>query len=154
LDHLVGAFAHAQDLTRSKCNDGIRCFFDVFYQVRVKNQWLVIETGEADHKGSLTISAGTCKSLIANKDRPIRLTEAHMTLFHGLREPSRTAQIQTPGEARRQVHALSTFEEERQEVLASVLQSLAVEVPDPDRTAACFQLLRHLTGPHRTTPYR
>lgn len=77
-----------------------------------------------------------------------------MTSFHGLREPSWTAQIQIHGEACRLVPAFSTFEEERQEVLASILQSLAVEVPDPDRTAACYHLLRHLTSPQGTTPYR
>jgi len=45
---------------------------------------------------------------------------------------------------RRQKTALSTLEEERREVLASVLLSLATEAPDPDRTAACFRLLEHL----------
>ncbi len=40
--------------------------------------------------------------------------------------------------------AVSTFEEERREVLASVLFSLAVEPPDADRKAACVHLLRHL----------
>jgi hypothetical protein len=40
---------------------------------------------------------------------------------------------------------LSTFEEERREALASVLVSLAIDAPDPDRTAACHYLLRHLT---------
>jgi len=39
---------------------------------------------------------------------------------------------------------VSTFEEERREVLASVLHSLATEAPDPDRTAACVHLLGHL----------
>jgi hypothetical protein len=50
--------------------------------------------------------------------------------------------------------ALSTFEEERREVLASVLHSLSTEAPDPDRTAACFHLLRHLTqtGPWDGAP--
>jgi hypothetical protein len=40
--------------------------------------------------------------------------------------------------------AVATFDEERREVLASVLLSLAVEAPDPDRKAACVHLLRHL----------
>ena len=47
----------------------------------------------------------------------------------------------------------STFEEERQEVLASVLQSVVADAKDPDRTAACFHLLRHLTSPHSAAPY-
>jgi hypothetical protein len=41
--------------------------------------------------------------------------------------------------------ALSTFEEERREALASVLDSLGREAADPDRRAACFELLQHLT---------
>jgi hypothetical protein len=48
-------------------------------------------------------------------------------------------------DTRRPAPGLSTFEEERREVLASVLDSLATEAPDPDRTAACLHLLRHLT---------
>jgi hypothetical protein len=49
-----------------------------------------------------------------------------------------------PGETRRLEPTLSTFEEERREALASVLHSLATEAPDPDRTAACCDLLWHL----------
>jgi hypothetical protein len=51
----------------------------------------------------------------------------------------------TPGDTRRLEPTISTFEEERREALASVLHSLATEAPDPDRTAACLHLLRHLT---------
>jgi hypothetical protein len=49
-----------------------------------------------------------------------------------------------PRDRRRVEPRLSTFDEEWREALASVLHSLATEAPDPDRTAACFQLLRHL----------
>ena len=51
------------------------------------------------------------------------------------------------GDTGRPEPALSKFEEERREALASVLQSLTTEDRDPDRRAACFRLLRHLTGP-------
>jgi hypothetical protein len=40
--------------------------------------------------------------------------------------------------------ASSTFEEERQEVLTSVLGAMGSARPDPDRSAACWRLLRHL----------
>jgi hypothetical protein len=52
-------------------------------------------------------------------------------------------------ETHQRMPALSTFGEERREVLASVLDSLATQTPDPDHTAACLHLLRHLiqTGP-------
>jgi hypothetical protein len=36
------------------------------------------------------------------------------------------------------------LEEERREVFESVLQAMATKEPDPDRTAACRHLLRHL----------
>jgi hypothetical protein len=61
----------------------------------------------------------------------------------------RRASTRPPGEARRLAAALSPFEEERREALASVLHSLATEAPDLDRTAACLSLLRHLTRPAR-----
>ena len=38
----------------------------------------------------------------------------------------------------------SPLEEERREVFESVLQAMATMDPDPDRTAACRYLLRHL----------
>jgi hypothetical protein len=40
----------------------------------------------------------------------------------------------------------SPWEEERREVLDSVLQAMAATKPDPDRTAACRYLLRHLAA--------
>jgi hypothetical protein len=49
---------------------------------------------------------------------------------------------------------ISSFEEERQEALASVLHALATEAPDPDRTAACLHLLRHLTKPVRAAAHQ
>jgi hypothetical protein len=42
----------------------------------------------------------------------------------------------------------SPLEEERREVLESVLQAMATAEPDPDRTAACCYLLRHLALGH------
>jgi len=51
-----------------------------------------------------------------------------------------------PRNTRRLAPTLSTFEEERQEAMSSVLHSLATEEPDPERTAACLHLLRHLTS--------
>jgi hypothetical protein len=39
------------------------------------------------------------------------------------------------------------FDEERREVFESVLVELAYSPADPDRTAACVQLLRHLARP-------
>jgi hypothetical protein len=36
------------------------------------------------------------------------------------------------------------LENERREVFESVLQAMATMEPDPDRTAACRYLLRHL----------
>lgn len=77
-----------------------------------------------------------------------------MTLFIGPEGSSRATRIPEcnrrtsnypPRDTRRRATALSTFEEERREVLASVLHALATEAPDPDLTAACFHLLRHLT---------
>jgi hypothetical protein len=47
----------------------------------------------------------------------------------------------------------STFEQERREVLESVLEALAEERPDPGRSAACSYLLRHLMrGPRPARP--
>jgi hypothetical protein len=40
--------------------------------------------------------------------------------------------------------AWNTLEEERQEVLEAVLQSLGSGEPDSDRAAACLDLLRHV----------
>ena len=40
----------------------------------------------------------------------------------------------------------SPLEEERREVLESVLQTMVAAEPDPDRTAACRYLLRHLAA--------
>jgi hypothetical protein len=77
-----------------------------------------------------------------------------MRSFIGPQTTIRATQIQTQSEIRRPVSGLSTFEEERQEVLASVLHSLATETPDIDRTAACFHLLRHLTSPASVTACR
>ena len=42
------------------------------------------------------------------------------------------------------IGAASPLDEERREVLESVLQAMATAEPDPDRTAACRYLLRHL----------
>jgi hypothetical protein len=44
----------------------------------------------------------------------------------------------------------SPFEEECREVFESVLEAMATTPPDPDRTAACCYLLRHLA---RGLPY-
>ena len=41
-------------------------------------------------------------------------------------------------------HSLDTLEQERWEVLKSVLVAIATTQPDPDRTAACNLLLQHL----------
>ena len=49
-----------------------------------------------------------------------------------------------PPAIRREVGCLATFEQERREVLEAVLESLAVDCGDADRSAACCQLLRHL----------
>lgn len=50
-----------------------------------------------------------------------------------------------PRDTRRLEPTISSFEEERREALASVLDSLATEAPDPVRTVASLHLLRHLT---------
>jgi hypothetical protein len=39
---------------------------------------------------------------------------------------------------------LDTFQQERSEVLESVFEALARQPPDPDETAACLTLMRHL----------
>jgi len=39
---------------------------------------------------------------------------------------------------------MQTFDEERKEVLESILDALAIPEPDPDRAAVCHLLLRHL----------
>ena len=39
-----------------------------------------------------------------------------------------------------------TFEQERGEVLESVMAALSSANPDPDEMAACSHLLRHLSG--------
>lgn len=44
----------------------------------------------------------------------------------------------------RRIGPASPLEEERREVFESVLQAMATTEPDPDRTAACRYLLRHL----------
>ena len=41
--------------------------------------------------------------------------------------------------------ALTSFDEERREMLASVLSALAANPPDPDEMAACHLLLRRIT---------
>ena len=38
----------------------------------------------------------------------------------------------------------SSFEQERREILASVLVALAANPPDPDEMVACSRLLKHL----------
>ncbi|MGA2724581.1 MAG: hypothetical protein ABSG79_19505 [Bryobacteraceae bacterium] len=43
-----------------------------------------------------------------------------------------------------QLNRGSPLEEERREALESVIQAMATTEPDPDRTAACRYLLRHL----------
>jgi hypothetical protein len=82
-----------------------------------------------------------------------------MTSFIGPEGSSRAMRIpecqrrtpnRPPPDRRRIESTLSTFEEERREVLASVLHSLATVAPDPDHAAACCHLLRHLT---RTPAY-
>ena len=40
----------------------------------------------------------------------------------------------------------SSFEQERREILESVMTALATTAPDPDEMAACSYLLRHLAG--------
>ncbi len=44
-------------------------------------------------------------------------------------------------------HYPSTYEEERQEAFAGVMESLARDSADGDERAACFRLLEHLTAP-------
>jgi hypothetical protein len=46
----------------------------------------------------------------------------------------------------------ASIDEERREILASVLVALAANPPDPDEMAACSHLLKHLseTAGHRT----
>ncbi len=44
-----------------------------------------------------------------------------------------------------------TLEEERREVLASVVEALCAHAPDPDEMAACAYLVRHLAAPGRRT---
>jgi hypothetical protein len=41
---------------------------------------------------------------------------------------------------------VSTFEEERREVLEIVFQSICRHSPDPDEMAACAYLVKHLSG--------
>jgi hypothetical protein len=55
------------------------------------------------------------------------------------------ASFKTPDHPRR-LDRGSFLEEERREVLESVLQAMATAEPDPDRTAACRYLLRHLAA--------
>jgi hypothetical protein len=52
----------------------------------------------------------------------------------------------------RHIVRLDTLEQERREVLNSVLQGIANNHPDPDRTAACMYLIRHLATPVRPAP--
>jgi hypothetical protein len=42
----------------------------------------------------------------------------------------------------------TTFEQERQEAFEAVLAAMTEPSPDPDRTAACLHLLRHLGSSH------
>jgi hypothetical protein len=46
----------------------------------------------------------------------------------------------------------SPWEDERREVLESVLQAMATTEPDPHRTAACRYLLRHLALSYTRDP--
>ena len=47
----------------------------------------------------------------------------------------------------------TTLDEERHEVVASVLGALAANPPDPDEMAACSYLLKHLSqGANRPKP--
>jgi hypothetical protein len=41
---------------------------------------------------------------------------------------------------------LNSFEQERREVLESVMGALSTAIPDPDQMAACAHLLHHLSG--------
>jgi hypothetical protein len=52
-------------------------------------------------------------------------------------------QIVRPGPT---VHVPSSFEEERREVLESVMGALSSPAPDPDEMTACNYLLKHLAA--------
>jgi hypothetical protein len=46
----------------------------------------------------------------------------------------------------------SSFEQERREILESVMTALATTAPDPDEMAACDYLLQHLAGSLNNRP--
>ena len=79
---------------------------------------------------------------------PISLLERHVTQFSGAQAAFHAMRIlerwkitpDHPGRLNRE----PPWDEERREVLESVLQAMATTEPDPDRTAACRYLLRHL----------
>jgi hypothetical protein len=50
-----------------------------------------------------------------------------------------------------QIASCSSFEEERRDVLESVMAALSSAASDPDEMAACSYLLRHLAG--RAVPH-
>jgi hypothetical protein len=71
----------------------------------------------------------------------------HMMLMP---ESSFLRAVPKPGSDRRGLAGVraatgSTLDEERREIVAAVLETLAGTSPDPDEMAACSYLLRHLS---------
>ena len=105
----------------------------------------------------MTISADPGQNLNGSASLADKGSEANMATLTGIEEALQAMQIlekwrdgiEDPFRGRLSGPWRTTWEEERRELLEGVLEFLAEGGGNPDRVAACEQLLRHLAyGSH------